>query len=92
MENLKVIRQCNKNREAYNQSFSCAVNKFADLTNEEFQTYITNFPGNLSSSQPREFNEVDDRLVVDRANLPDFVDWRQTAVTPVKDQVDLRST
>lgn len=57
------------------------INKFADLTNQEFDILYKGYI-------PREEEEAETELIpVDTANLPDSVDWRtKSAVTYVKDQ------
>eukprot|EP01016_Furgasonia_blochmanni_P050771 TRINITY_DN78_c0_g1_i3.p2 TRINITY_DN78_c0_g1~~TRINITY_DN78_c0_g1_i3.p2 ORF type:complete len:408 (+),score=142.12 TRINITY_DN78_c0_g1_i3:65-1288(+) len=69
-----------KSHNNQNKSYSLTVNKFADLTSEEFKArYLTlKVPTTLSSN-------VVTRLSVEA--LPDEVDWTKTgAVAPVKDQ------
>ena len=60
-------------------SLKVELNKFADLTNEEFVAmYVSN---GIKERKP--LNTV----ILETSNLPESVDWRtKGAVTPVKDQ------
>ena len=75
--NLRIIEYNNMQ----NKNFKLSINKFTDMTSNEL------FYGFKSSdnmlSQTRSCNEFKDFKTSD---LPDFVDWRDSAVTPVKDQ------
>lgn len=84
--NYKFIQNFNANK---NRSFKVGINKFADLTNQEF---VAAFTGYKKSSQAgrdlEEAEEVSTRNVTFVArDLPATVDWRtQNVLTPVKDQ------
>lgn len=76
VENYEFIHQMNQND---NLTFSLGINKFADVSSEEFKNLylglqITN------ASQCGEFSD-------DGLEAPDVLDWRlKNVVTPVKDQ------
>ncbi|KAL9999995.1 putative actinidain [Helianthus debilis subsp. tardiflorus] len=78
-DNLRFIEEHNSGKHTY----MLGLNKFADLTNEEFRTiYTSNMSMNSTSTV------TSDRYAFRPGDvLPDFVDWREAgAVTPVKDQ------
>eukprot|EP01017_Pseudomicrothorax_dubius_P027595 TRINITY_DN3203_c0_g2_i2.p1 TRINITY_DN3203_c0_g2~~TRINITY_DN3203_c0_g2_i2.p1 ORF type:complete len:248 (+),score=52.97 TRINITY_DN3203_c0_g2_i2:43-786(+) len=73
--NLLLIKKITDEGHPYRVS----VNKFADLTQEEFAAQY------LGAKMPRK--EQTKAFYLDITNLPDSVDWRNNnAVTPVKDQ------
>lgn len=77
-ENMKFIQQQNSKP---NKSWFATVNKFTDLTNEEFrQQYHGHRPAPVDS-----FLRAKEIII---PNLPDSVDWRTngTVLSPVKDQ------
>ncbi|KAJ3677278.1 hypothetical protein LUZ60_003002 [Juncus effusus] len=83
-DNLKYIDQHNAQADAGLHSFRLGLNKFADLTNEEYRsTYLGKRP---VGSHKR--GKLSDRYKVkDGESLPDSIDWREKgAVTEVKDQ------
>lgn len=80
IENVNKITAFN----AANDGTKLAINKFADLTGEEFQ----NIHASCSSKETDQDFIAANTLVQEiPENLPDSVDWRSKgAVTPVKDQ------
>lgn len=86
-ERLKIFKENVEFIEAFNNdaahSYQLGVNKFADLTNEEFQSMVGRY--NLSflpkTSNLQSFSYQSEN------SSPDSWNWReQGAVTPVKDQ------
>nr|QOV03078.1 cathepsin L7 [Dysdercus peruvianus] len=80
-ENLKKIQNHNRLHESGETTFTLKMNKFGDLTTEEFKKLV------LGTKIPlrNELNMIHHLPVVD--NLPASVDWRpKGAVTAVKDQ------
>ena len=73
-DNIEFINNHNHNNSF---QYQLGLNYFTDMTNEEFKKYhgLNNFQ---SSSNFCQFKNNKD--------LPDDVDWRQTAVTPIKNQ------
>ncbi|XP_019168747.1 PREDICTED: zingipain-2-like [Ipomoea nil] len=75
------------------KGYKLGVNKFADLTNDEFRELrVSGFvrrdeeSGLVSASESKHFRYAD------ATNLPSAVDWREKgAVTPIKDQGDCGS-
>ena len=84
-DNLRFIDE--HNRPENNHSFSLGLNRFADLTNEEFRSlYLGVKPG---QNRPSRLNRApNDRYrFVGGEDLPEAVDWvEKGAVAPVKDQ------
>nr|GME12025.1 ervatamin-B-like [Ipomoea batatas] len=80
-ENIKFIESFNK---AKTQSYKLGVNKFTDLTNEEFRATMLNAekaPTRPKPSKPA--SSVNESLY----EVPDYLDWREKgAVTNIKDQ------
>ncbi|CAM8935972.1 unnamed protein product [Rhodiola kirilowii] len=82
-DNLKFIDEHNADPE---KSFTLGMNKFADLTNEE---YRERFLGVKSDARRRRVSSVRSDRYVPRVgdSLPESVDWRKEgAVVDVKDQ------
>ncbi|KAK1427441.1 hypothetical protein QVD17_16127 [Tagetes erecta] len=80
--NLRYIEQQNSR----NKSYKLALNKFADLSAEEYRLLYT---GAKKISSKRKFNNVkSDRYSVRSGDvIPDFIDWRtKGAVAAIKDQ------
>ncbi|XP_062017329.1 zingipain-2-like [Rosa rugosa] len=71
------------NNEA-NKTYKLNINRFADMTNEEFRRYHTGFkmpPGLSSTSSNFSYQSLA------ATDIPTSVDWRkQQAVTPIKNQ------
>ena len=80
-DNLRYIDE--HNRPENNYSYELGLNRFADLTNEEFRTVYLG-----KKSKPARREKVSNRYkVVEGDELPAEVDWRKKgAVPPVKDQ------
>jgi len=79
--NLEQIQQHNMEADMGLHSFWLGVNKFADLTNEEFRNARNGYKGVKTGSEMKFFpvNRPED--------IPDEVDWRTKGyVTPIKDQ------
>ncbi|CAF0806192.1 unnamed protein product [Brachionus calyciflorus] len=80
--NLQFIRQHNQEAQLGHHTFTVAMNKFGDLTGQEFGSLYNGF--NMSSALNRKLGQ---RFVTKNNDVPDTVDWRtQGYVTPVKDQ------
>ncbi|XP_034104195.1 procathepsin L-like [Drosophila albomicans] len=83
VENKKLIDRHNKRYEAGKESYKMGVNKFTDLTQEEFKTLV------LTNLNPADAQEGIDYIYNPSAktSLPSSVDWRLSgAVNPVKNQ------
>ncbi|KAM0933935.1 putative actinidain [Dioscorea sansibarensis] len=79
-DNLRFIDEHN----AGNHSFRLGLNRFADLTNEEYRSTYLGLRRARSNRVP---NPSDRYLFNDGDELPDSIDWRDKgAVAPVKDQ------
>ncbi|KAK8574928.1 hypothetical protein V6N12_062605 [Hibiscus sabdariffa] len=77
-QNVALIDSFNN---ANNKPYNLAVNRFADLTNEEFTASRNGFKGHMCSNKATSF------MYENFTALPSTVDWRQKgAVTPIKDQ------
>uniref|UniRef100_A0A0E0PEY1 Oryzain alpha chain n=1 Tax=Oryza rufipogon TaxID=4529 RepID=A0A0E0PEY1_ORYRU len=82
-DNLRYIDEHNAAADAGVHSFRLGLNRFADLTNEEYRdTYLG------LRNKPRRERKVSDRyLAADNEALPESVDWRtKGAVAEIKDQ------
>jgi len=85
-DNLKYINQHNAEHALGLHSFTVGVNKFADMTNEEF---VKQFNG---LNTPSNLEQADTEFDIDVSSLPKSVDWRQKGyVTPVKNQAQCGS-
>lgn len=84
-DNLRYIDE--HNREENKHSFQLGLNRFADLTNEEFRSmYLGVKPG---VQRPKRLNRApsDRYRLGEGEDLPEAVDWREKgAVAAVKDQ------
>ena len=65
-KNLEYIATKNSQNDL---TYSLALNKFADMTNEEFRQRL----GRKKNTALRSSN---DYKILDDSNLPEFVDWR----------------
>ncbi|CAM4941161.1 unnamed protein product [Rotaria socialis] len=78
-ENYILIQKLN---EVYGHDMTFELNKFADLTEDEFRNTILMRPQAPPIHSPKRYMKI--RTIED---LPDSFDWRDhNAVTPVKDQ------
>jgi cathepsin L len=69
------------NTDPANEGVVVELNKFADLTHEEFVSFYVGSPEFFKNRKKRE------TVVFPENDLPNSVDWRtKGAVTPVKDQ------
>ncbi|XP_034101930.1 cathepsin L-like [Drosophila albomicans] len=83
VENKKLIDTHNKRYVAGEESYEMGVNKFSDMTPEEFKTLV------LTNLNPADSQEGIDYIYNPSSyvNLPSSVDWRDWgAVNPVKNQ------
>ncbi|XP_062136111.1 procathepsin L-like [Drosophila sulfurigaster albostrigata] len=83
VENKKLIDTHNKRYLAGEESYEMGVNKFSDMTPEEFKTRM------LTNLNPEDAQEGIDNIYNTSAiaSLPSSVDWRLSgAVNPVKNQ------
>ncbi|XP_044513496.1 procathepsin L-like [Gracilinanus agilis] len=82
-KNLKMIEAHNLEYSTGKQSFQMRMNKFGDMTTEEFKQLLNGY--NFNASQRRtKGSRLREPLI---AQIPESVDWREKGyVTPVKDQ------
>ena len=84
-ENLKMIEMHNAEYEAGRTSWYMAVNKFADLTHDEFKAQYAS--GLLNIAKPTGLAAPKATTKVNLKDLPEKKDWRDDGVvTAVKDQ------
>lgn len=77
-ENLDFIRSFNNNG---TRSYKLAINRFADMTNEEFKAFQTGF------SKPLEAPDNSSFRYANVTDVPPSMDWRSKgAVSPIKNQ------
>merc|ERR1712012_1010659 len=80
ISNLRLIQKHNAEHALGLHTYTLGVNKFADLTSEEFVKTYNGFRPELYKDLPK----ADLKAI---GNEPDAVDWRpQGYVTPIKDQ------
>ncbi|XP_073001167.1 cysteine proteinase mucunain-like [Typha latifolia] len=84
-DNVRFVDAHNAAADAGERSFRLGLNRFADLTNEEYRAI---YLGSRGGGRRREAEEGSGRYRhVDGEELPSSVDWRANgAVAPVKDQ------
>jgi C1A family cysteine protease len=83
-DNLMFIDAHNSNP---NHTYRLGLNRFADMTNEEFRQHLGLRKGGLSKNKRGNGEETGGFENVDDSALPDSIDWRDHgAVAPVKDQ------
>nr|CAQ00106.1 papain-like cysteine proteinase [Hordeum vulgare subsp. vulgare] len=85
-DNLRFVDAHNARAAAGEEGFRLAMNRFADLTNDEFRAAYLGVKG--AAERNRAGRVVGDRYRHDGAEeLPEAVDWREKgAVAPVKNQ------
>ena len=78
---MKTIAKHNAEKALGLHTFTLGVNKFADMTHEEFlATFTAPMKKSFATYRPT-------KIVINTTGLPDTVDWRTVGyVTPVKDQ------
>ncbi|KAK2632906.1 hypothetical protein EUGRSUZ_L00921 [Eucalyptus grandis] len=82
LENLRFIEEFNG---AVNRTYKVGLNKFSDLTNEEFVAAYTGYK--LPSSTRRNSSQVNSFKYQGSNSIPESVDWvKQGAVNPIKNQ------
>ncbi|KAI4876595.1 hypothetical protein NFI96_034278, partial [Prochilodus magdalenae] len=89
LDNLKLVLEHNKLADQGNKSYRLGMNKFADMTNKEFQAMFTGCMGFFNNTKTQSKNPF---LEQAKGNLPKTVDWKKKGyVTPVKDQMQCGS-
>ncbi|XP_001367502.2 procathepsin L-like [Monodelphis domestica] len=84
-KNLKMIERHNQEYSAGKHSFQLRMNKFGDMSTEEFKQVMNGYKSNGSQRRTKGSLYRESLL----AQLPESVDWREKGyVTPVKEQGD----
>lgn len=84
--NLAYIRKHNAEASLNIHDFTLEMNKYGDLTNEEYRSLMNGFKFN-SNSTANLSGSIESTLDVDQPSVPSSVDWRKKGyVTEVKDQ------
>lgn len=82
LENLQFVGEFNG---AANRTYKVGLNKFSDLTNEEFVAAYTGYK--LPSSTTRNSSQVNSFKYQGSNSIPESIDWvKKGAVNPIKDQ------
>ncbi|KAK2632901.1 hypothetical protein EUGRSUZ_L00916 [Eucalyptus grandis] len=82
LENLQFVEEFNG---AANRTYKVGLNKFSDLTNEEFVAAYTGYK--LPSSTTRNSSQVNSFKYQGSNSIPESVDWvKKGAVNPIKNQ------
>lgn len=77
-----MIEEHNARYKKGDVSYNLKINKFADLTDEEFESMYLTY-------RPSETENVETFEVPTDAVVPDSIDWRaKGAVSPIQDQGD----
>ncbi|WOL04972.1 hypothetical protein Cni_G13695 [Canna indica] len=86
-DNLQYVDEHNAAADLGQHSFRLALNRFADLTNEEYRAQYLGLHTGASRRKRTSVAGSDRYRFKDGDNLPDYVDWREKgAVVDVKDQ------
>ncbi|KAL7011533.1 hypothetical protein ACKWTF_014302 [Chironomus riparius] len=97
IKNYRLVTNHNKHYDLNLESFLCSINRFSDLTKEEFQQKYTGFQPptdyNVTHEQGFGIKAVGTGIVVgnhkkiiQEGKVLKSIDWRRTAVTGVKKQ------
>ncbi|XP_052265770.1 procathepsin L-like [Dreissena polymorpha] len=86
--NIRYIQQHNLEADRGLHTYTLGMNKYGDMTHEEFVATMNGLKMNLSDPNPKSAcSKFTPPLNVKLSDLPDTVDWRtQGYVTPIKDQ------
>ena len=83
--NLKFINQHNLEHSLGKHTFTVGMNKYGDMTNEEFVSQMNGY--NMSRTLLSSTEDKHNFMKPSNVKIPDSVDWRtQGYVTPIKDQ------